>query len=265
MATANSSGRASAADIATLDEVARFLDGYLEVEGSPDYPNALNGLQVEGPETVARVAVAVDASEAVIAEAGAWADLLVVHHGLFWGGLRPLTGPFYGRAKGLIESRTALYAAHLPLDRHAEVGNAAILARKCGLRALEPFRDYGGSPTGWMGEVPATSLRGLRESLAEVLGGPVRVVPGGPERVTRVGVVTGGGASALANAQAAGLDVLITGEATHHHSIDAREAGVSLLLGGHYATEVWGVRAVAGVLEDRFGVRSRFVDSPTGF
>lgn len=262
---ANNSGGASATNTATLDEIVRFLDGYLGVEDFPDYPNALNGLQVEGPETVARVAVAVDASEAVIAKAGAWADLLVVHHGLFWGGLRPLTGPYYRRTKGLIESRTALYAVHLPLDGHAEVGNAAILARKCGVRALEPFREYRGSPTGFMGEVPATPLRGLRESLAEVLGGPVRVVPGGPEQVTRVGVATGGGASGLADGWAAGLDVLITGEATHHHSIDAREVGVSLLLGGHYATEVWGVRAVAGLLEDRFGVRSRFVDSPTGF
>ena len=266
---ANSSGGASATNTATLDEIVRFLDKYLAVEETPDYPNALNGLQVEGPETVARVAFAVDASEAVIAEAGAWADLLVVHHGLFFDslrrGLRPLTGPYYRRTKGLIESRTALYAVHLPLDGHAEVGNAAILARKCGVRALEPFRDYRGSPTGCMGEVPATPLQGLRESLAEVLGGQVRVVPGGPEQVTRVGVVTGSGGSGLWDAQAAGLDVLITGEATHHHSIDARELGVSLLLGGHYATEVWGVRAVAGLLEDRFGVRSRFVDSPTGF
>ena len=262
MAAASSHREAAAA---RLDEVVRFLDGHLRLEGAPDYANALNGLQVEGPETVARVAVAVDASEAVIAEAGAWADLLIVHHGLFWGGLRPLTGPFYRRTKGLIESRTALYAVHLPLDGHAEVGNAVILAGKCGVRALEPFGDYRGRPKGWMGDVPAIPLRDLRESLAEVLGGPVRVVPGGPERVTRVGVVTGGGASALWDAQAAGLHVLITGEAGHHDFINAREAGVSLLLGGHYATEVWGVRAVAGVLEDRFGVRSRFVDSPTGF
>ena len=101
--------------------------------------------------------------------------------------------------------------------------------------------------------------------LAHHLGGPVRVVPGGPEQVTKVGIVTGAGGSTLPEARAAGLDALITGEAGHHSAVDAREAGVSLLLGGHYATEVGGVRAVAGLLEDHFGVQCRFVDSPTGF
>ena len=265
MATATSLGRPSATPAAALDEVARFLDGYLGVEGARDYPHALNGLQVEGPATVGRVAVAVDASEAVIAEAGRWADLLFVHHGLFWGGLRPLTGPLYRRVRRLIGSNTALYSCHLPLDRHPEVGNAALVARGCGARDLEPFGDYRGSPVGWMGKVATTSLAGLRESLASHLGGPVRVVSGGPERVTKVGIVTGAGGSTLPEARAAGLDVLVTGEAGHHSAVDAREAGVSLLLGGHYATEVGGVRAVAGLLEDHFGLRCRFVDSPTGF
>ena len=122
-----------------LADVVGFLDEYLAVEDAPDYAHALNGLQVEGPERVSRFAVAVDASEAVIAEAVEAADLLIVHHGLFWGGLRPLTGPYFRRVRLLIESGTALYSAHLPLDGHAEVGNAAVLARKLGLGALEPF------------------------------------------------------------------------------------------------------------------------------
>lgn len=265
MVPAHSSGGASAIHTATLDEIARFLDGYLGVEGARDYPHALNGLQVEGPATVGRVAVAVDASEAVIAKAGRWADLLFVHHGLFWGGLQPLTGPLYRRVRSLIGSGTALYSCHLPLDRHPEVGNAALVARGCGARDLEPFGDYRGSPVGWRGEVATVSLAGLRESLAHHLGGTVRVVPGGPEQVTKVGIVTGAGGSTLPEARAAGLDALITGEAGHHSAVDAREAGVSLLLGGHYATEVGGVRAVAGLLEDHFGVQCRFVDSPTGF
>lgn len=265
MATAGSSGGAAATHTVALDEIARFLDGYLGVEGARDYPHALNGLQVEGPATVERVAVAVDASEAVIAKAGRWADLLFVHHGLFWGGLQPLTGPLYRRVRGLVGSGTALYSCHLPLDRHPEVGNAALVARGCGVRDLEPFGDYRGSLVGWMGEVATTSVAGLRESLANHLGGPVRVVPGGPEQVTRVGIVTGAGGSTLPEARTAGLDALITGEAGHHSAVDAREAGVSLLLGGHYATEVGGVRAVASLLEDRFGVQCRFVDSPTGF
>lgn len=247
-----------------LSDVARFLDDYLAVGDRPDYPHALNGLQVEGPETVSRFAVAVDASEAVIADAGAWAGLLIVHHGLFWGGLQPLTGPHFRRVRLLIESGTALYSAHLPLDGHSEVGNSAVLARNLGIDALEPFGDYRGKPVGWRGSRAEIRLCDLQASLAALTGARVRILPGGPDPVSSVGVVTGGGASTLGEAAAAGLDVLVTGEAQHHHAIEAAELGVTVLLGGHYATEIWGVQALAAVLEDHFGIKGRFVDSPTG-
>jgi len=246
-----------------LADVVGFLDEYLAVEDAPDYAHALNGLQVEGPERVSRFAVAVDASEAVIAEA-VEADLLIVHHGLFWGGLRPLTGPYFRRVRLLIESGTALYSAHLPLDGHAEVGNAAVLARKLGLGALEPFGTYGGKPVGWKGHRARIPLRKLEHSLAVLTGTRVRTLQGGPDPVSSVGVVTGAGASTLHEAAAAGLDALVTGEAQHHHAIEAAELGVTVLLGGHYATEVWGVKALGGVLEEQFGIEGRFVDSPTG-
>ena len=247
-----------------LADVAGFLDEYLRVEDAPDYPRALNGLQVEGPENVSLFAVAVDASEAVIAEAGEWADLLIVHHGLFWGGLQPLTGPHFRRVRLLIESGTALYSAHLPLDGHAQVGNAAVLARNLGIEALEPFGDYRGTPVGWRGNRAEIRLRELQDSLAALTGARVQALPGGPDPVSRVGVVTGAGASTLHEAAAAGLDVLVTGEAQHHHAIEAAELGVTVLLGGHYATEVWGVRALLRLLQDHFGIEGRFVDSPTG-
>lgn len=247
-----------------LADIAGFLDAYLGVGDAPDYPHALNGLQVEGPELVSSVAVAVDASEAVIAEAGAWADLLIVHHGLFWGGLHPLTGPHFRRVRSLIESRTALYSAHLPLDGHAEVGNAALLARGLGLEALKPFGDYRGSAVGWQGRRQETPLAELAESLAAVTGTGVRTLPGGPDPVYSVGVVTGAGASTLHEAAGAGLDVLVTGEAQHHHAIEAVELGVTILLGGHYATETRGVKALLCLLRDHFGIGGRFVDSPTG-
>lgn len=247
-----------------LADIAGFLDEYLGVDGAPDYPHALNGLQVDGPERVASVAAAVDASEAVIAEAGAWADLLIVHHGLFWGGLQPLTGPHFRRVRGLIESRTALYGVHLPLDGHAEVGNAAVLARGLGLEALEPFGDYRGHAVGWRGERDETPLAELAAAVAALTGAGVRTLPGGPDPVCGVGVVTGGGASTLHEAAAAGLDVLVTGEAHHHHAIEAVETGVTILLGGHYATETLGVKALLRLLRDRFGIDGRFVDSPTG-
>ena len=247
-----------------LAEIVGFLDEYLDVDRFPDYPNALNGLQVEGPERVGRFAVAVDASEAVIEATRDRADLLIVHHGLFWSGLQPLTGPHFRRIALLVGSETALYSAHLPLDGHSEAGNAAVLARRLGLASLQPFGEYQGRHIGWSGTLRETPLADLAAALAALTRERVQTLPGGPATVTAVGIVTGGGASMLHEAAARGLDVLITGEASHHHAVEAAETGVSVLLGGHYATEVWGVRAVRRLLEDRFGIKGRFVDSPTG-
>lgn len=246
-----------------LAEIAGFLDDYLAISRFPDHPNALNGVQVECSGPVRRVAAAVDASQAVIDAAKDWADLLIVHHGLFFAGLRPLTGPDFGRVKALIETDTAVYGAHLPLDAHAEVGNSAVLARKLGLGRLEPFGDFHGTAVGWKGVVDAP-LEGLARTLGKATGSWTRILPGGPAHVKTAGVVTGAGASSLEEAAAAGLDLLVTGEARHHHAIVAAEVGVSVLLGGHYATETWGVKALARLLEQRFGIESRFVDSPTG-
>ncbi len=254
----------SATPEVALAEIVGFLDEYLDVESFPDYSNALNGLQVEGPERVRGFAVAVDASEAVIDSVRGWADLLIVHHGLFWSGLQPLAGPHFRRVKLLVESETGLYSAHLPLDGHPEVGNAVVLAHRLGLASLEPFGEYQGTHIGWRGTVAPTPLADLAAALSALTGDRVQTLPGGPDAVTGVGIVTGGGASMLHEAAARGLDVLITGEALHHHAIDAAETGVSVLLGGHYATEVWGVKAVMDLLEDRFGIGGRFVDSPTG-
>ena len=251
-----------------------FLDDYLAVKEVSDYPGALNGLQVEGPGPVRRVAVAVDASEAVIGKATKWrADLLLVHHGLFWDGLQPLVGRRFRKVQALVAGGTALYSAHLPLDAHTEVGNAAVLARKLGLSDLVPFGEYKGCAVGCAGIVEngtatgnaaGTPIADLEARLAAVLNGPVRTLPGGPDTIARVGVVTGGGASMLGEAAAKGLDALVTGEAQHHHAIDAAELGVTVVLGGHYATETWGVKATADTLQERFGVETMFVDSPTG-
>ena len=249
-----------------LADIARFLDEYLDPGASPDYPGALNGLQLAGPEVVSSFAVAVDASESVIQSVTAWADLLIVHHGLFWGGLRPLTGPRFRRIKGLVEGKTALYSSHLPLDRHPEAGNAAILARRLRLTDLEPFGDYRGTHVGWKGntDLARRMLGDLRARLSKVLGREVTTLPGGPTKVRSAAVVTGGGASTIEEAAAAGADVLVTGEAQHHHAIDAAELGVTVLLGGHYETETFGVKKLGEILTDRFGIEGRFVDSPTG-
>jgi dinuclear metal center YbgI/SA1388 family protein len=247
-----------------LERIVQFLDDVLDVGSFPDYGNALNGLQVGGPTRVSTVAAAVDATEATIREAvEAGADLLVVHHGLFWGGLRPVTGPLFRKLSALIEGRLAVYSAHLPLDAHPDLGNCAILAREIGVEIKGPCAAYKGAEIGWWGSVDL-AREALRERLASTLGGDVRVIPGGPEHVRRVAVVTGGGGSFLEEVANQDLDALVTGEASHHSYHDAMELGVNLYLGGHYATETWGVRALAGRLADEFGVAWSFIDLPTG-
>lgn len=247
-----------------LREITDYLDGYLRVAQVPDYSPALNGLQVENSGSVTRLAVAVDAVQATIEGAArAGADLLLVHHGLFWDGNRPVTGRRYRRLRTLLEADMAVYSAHLPLDVHPEVGNNAVLARRLGIEIQGGLGDYKGQPVGVWGTL---DLRrdALCARLDEVLGGVVKMVPGGPERVRRVGVITGAAGGEVATAGAEGLDALITGEGAHHNFFDAEEGGVNLFLGGHYATEVWGVRALAAHLEDRFGLPWTFIDHPTG-
>ena len=247
-----------------LEELVDYLDGYLRIAEVPDYPNALNGLQVEGRDEVRRIGVAVDASEASIrAAAGRGCDVLIVHHGLFWDGNVPVTGRRYRRLRLLIERGIALYSAHLPLDVHPEVGNNVVLARELGMMVEGTFGDYKGMPVGVWGRL-ALSREALAARLDEVLGGRVRLLPGGPERLERVGVLTGAGGGMIAEAIAAGLDALVTGEGAHHTYFDAIEGGINVYYGGHYATETWGVRALAAHLSERFGVPTEFIDLPTG-
>jgi dinuclear metal center YbgI/SA1388 family protein len=254
---------------AYLESVLQFLDDTLEVPGFPDYDGAWNGLQVgvADPRThrVTRVAAAVDATEASVRKAAEWeADLLLVHHGLFWGRARTLTGPEYRKVAPLIQGGTALYSAHLPLDAHPELGNAVRLIRALGLEPVGRFGRFEDRDIGFEVRIDE-SVEAFRDRIAAALGGPVRVVPGGPGPIRRVGVVTGSAGSLIPDAAAAGLDALLTGEATHHHALAAMEAGLHLILAGHYATETWGVRALAGRLAEEFGVTWEFLDLPTGF
>lgn len=247
-----------------LDELRAYLDNYLRVAEIPDWGGALNGLQVDSPRDVRFVAYAVDAAQATIdAAVASRADLLVVHHGLFWDGNVPLTGRRYRRVKAALDADLAIYSAHLPLDVHPEVGNNAVLARELGIEPTGSFGEYKGMPVGVWGEVELTRDE-LHQRAQRVLGVPVKLVPGGPERIRRAGVITGGGADEIAAARVAGLDAFLTGEARHHNFFDAEEGGINLLLGGHYATETWGVRALARHLQERFGLQWTFIDHPSG-
>jgi dinuclear metal center YbgI/SA1388 family protein len=247
-----------------LAEVAAYLDEYLRVDEVPDYPAALNGVQVENSGEVTRVAAAVDATMATIeAATSAGADLLLVHHGLFWDGNQPVAGRRYRRLKALLDGDIAVYGAHIPLDVHPEVGNNAVLARELGIEVEGRFGEYKGHPLGVYGRLEIRR-EALCARLDELLGGRVRLIAGGPERLKRVGVITGGAGDLVLAARAAGLDAFVTGEGAHHNYFDAEEGGINLLFGGHYATETWGVRALAEHLHAEFGLPWTFLDFPTG-
>jgi len=248
----------------TLEQLLHFLDDLLGVEEFPDFDGAMNGLQVQGSATVEHLAVAVDASEATIQGAvDSGADLLLVHHGLFWGGPGPVTGRLYRKLASLIENDVGLYSVHLPLDAHPEVGNAAVLARELDLELPEPFGRFRDTTVGWSGHVEI-GRDALRIRLEEVLGANVHVIPGGDEVLRRVAVVTGSGGSFIEEAAEAGMDALVTGEGKHHDYVEATELGLNVFYGGHYATETWGVRALARHLEEHFSLSWTFIDEPSG-
>jgi len=247
-----------------LAELVAYLDGYLRVAEIPDAPHALNGLQLANGGRVSRLAAAVDVCGTTVrmaVEQGV--DLLLVHHGLFWNGLQPLTGRGYRRVADLIAHGIALYSAHLPLDLHPDVGNNAVLARQLGVALQGEFGETYGVRIGVWGDVDVTRAAFERQ-LAGVLGVPPRVLAFGPEDVRRVGIVTGAAGSMIAQAAAAGLDSFVTGEGSHHTFFDAEELGVNVFYGGHYATETAGVKALAEHLRSRFDLPWTFLDHPTG-
>lgn len=247
-----------------LTELVSYLDDYLHVRAVPDYAEALNGLQVENAGEVTRIGAAVDLCEATVQLAAAQgADLLVVHHGLFWGGLRPLVGPRLRRVAGLVRHNIAVYSAHLPLDRHPDVGNNAVLARALGLVLRGAFGKHDGELIGVWGEL-RTERVALQQKIAAVLGPVPRLMPFGPAAVRLVGIITGAGGSMIADAAAAGLDTYITGEGPHHTFFDAEELGLNVFYAGHYATETAGVKALAGHVSATFRIPWVFLDHPTG-
>ncbi len=252
-----------------LPEIVAYLDEYLRVREVADEPNALNGLQVENGGAVGRIVAAVDASQETIDrvvrdDAAADPALLLVHHGLFWDGNVPVAGRRYRRLRALLQADVALYAAHLPLDLHPEVGNNVELARRIGLPVDGWFGAYRGADLGVHGplSVPRDDL--VARLAGELGGAPPHLIPGGPRHTTRVGIITGGAGNMIAAARDAGLDTFITGEGAHYTHFDAMEWGLNVIYAGHYATETVGVQALARHLADRFALPWEFHDHPTG-
>ncbi|MDX1395817.1 MAG: Nif3-like dinuclear metal center hexameric protein [Gemmatimonadota bacterium] len=247
-------------------EIARWWDDYLRVDEIDDYPGALNGLQVEAPRSVTRVGAATDACQATIdAAVEDGCELLLVHHGLFWGSASPLTGALFRRVRSLISAETGLYSAHLPLDVHEEVGNNVLLAQALELSIDDRFGSHGSLHGIGVVTRPGVSRDALRDRIAAACGGgDVMLIPGGPADVETLAIVTGGAGSMIAEAAAAGVDAFLTGEGNHHTYHEAIELGINVYYAGHYATETFGVRALAERTADRFGIEHRFYDNPTG-
>lgn len=253
-----------------LDQIVSYLDDLLDTSQVPDYPGALNGLQLANTGYVTRIAAAVDYSTRTIEAAlGAQADMMLVHHGMFWGGAQRIVGAAYDRMHALVANDVAVYASHLPLDRHPLVGNNALLASELGLEPDGEFASYKRVAIGVRGEsdVETEALVSRAEWFAKGQGGTARATPvSSGRRTRRWAICTGAGASteSLQEAQALGVDTLIVGEGPHHTAVAADEMGIVVIYAGHYATETLGVRALAAHLADRFGVLWTFVEAPTG-
>lgn len=264
------SGNGAEGAHAPLRDVVRALDTELRTFDIPDYGGAVNGLQVANRGTVHKIAVAVDASRAAITEAAiTGANLLIVHHGLFWGGAQPLTSVSYEKYRTLFGADIAVYSTHLPLDCHAELGNNVRLARALGLEVSAGFARYKTIDVGVMGEadVRTAELVDRVEAFAARYGSPVRTsIPTAGRITRRWAICTGGGASTetLREARERGVDTLIVGEGPHHTTVEAVEHDLCVVYAGHYATETLGVQAVGAWLEQRFGLPWTFLHLPTG-
>lgn len=254
----------------SLESIARYADMLLDSSNTGDYPNALNGVQLENRSPIRTLAAAVDfSSRSIDGAIASNSNLLLVHHGMFWGGLEKLTGGAYRRVQKLIESDIAVYASHLPLDRHPTLGNNVLLARELGLDPTVGFARFENFFIGVSGEsdIETSVLATRARQFAAAHGGDIRVSPSkNGRRTKRWAICTGAGAAGdtLREASTMGIDTLIVGEGPHWTAVQADENDLVIIYAGHYATETLGVRALAQHLGERFNLPWHFMSAPTG-
>ncbi|MBR1978286.1 MAG: Nif3-like dinuclear metal center hexameric protein [Akkermansia sp.] len=248
-----------------LKDIVNLLDKTLRISEIRDASVALNGLQVENNGSVSKVALAVDGSQKTIEDAiDAGADLLILHHGIYWCGLRPMTGWFKKKLVTCLEHNLAIYSAHLPLDLHPELGNNAGLAAALGLQDCRPEVDYHGTMIGVSGEFPGTVAE-LQAKYAQICGSKVTgVVHDSNAPAGRVAICSGGAGEEIYQMQAKGYGTYLTGEENHWVCNAAADMGINILFAGHYATETFGVKALGNLLQKEFGLPTVFIDNPTG-
>jgi dinuclear metal center YbgI/SA1388 family protein len=249
---------------ASLAAIVSYCDRLLRTAQVQDYERAVNGLQVENAGAVTRIAAAVDATLATVRLAvAAKADLLLVHHGLFWGPAHPWTGSRHELIRCLVEHNLAVYSSHLPLDAHPRLGNNALLSNALGLKKLRPFYFDHGLFFGFQARVAIPRAELVRR-LQCATGAKPRLIPGGPQICRRIGVVSGGAGDGLKKAAEEGVDTFITGEGPHWTYGMAEDLGLNVLYGGHYATETFGVKGLAAHLSLKFKLPWTFLEHPTG-
>jgi dinuclear metal center YbgI/SA1388 family protein len=249
---------------ASLATIVKHCDRLLRTGQIQDYDGAVNGLQVENSGKVTRIAAAVDASLATVQlTIAAKANLLIVHHGLFWSPSHPWTGRKYELLRLLLDHDVAVYSSHLPLDAHPKLGNNAQLCAALSFKNLRPFFFSHGQFIGWQTRTSISQTE-LTKRLTRALGDEPRVIPGGPAICRRIGVVTGGAGGELKQAAKEGMDTFITGEGPHWTYALAEELGLNVFYGGHYATETFGVKALAEDLSRKFKIPWTFLNHPTG-
>ena len=249
---------------ASLSTIVRECERLLRTSEFTDWPGAVNGLQVENNGRVTKIGATVDATLATIRKAVASrVDLLLVHHGLFWAPSHPWTGPRYQMLRLLLDHNLALYSSHLPLDAHPKLGNNAQLAAALGLRQPKPFFEEKGCAIGLQFRAAITRNE-LERRLHHALGSKPLLIPGGPSKCERIGIVTGGAGDELRKAHSEGVDTFITGEGRHWTYALAEELRLNVFYGGHYATETFGVKALAAHLSQKLNLPSQFIDHPTG-
>ncbi|MFN2635507.1 MAG: Nif3-like dinuclear metal center hexameric protein [Gemmatimonadaceae bacterium] len=251
-------------------ELASYADDLLATAATPDYPNALNGLQFENTSAVRRIATAVDFSTRTIQGAlSVEANLFIVHHGMFWPGLRPITGKVFEQIRLLVDHDVAVYSSHLPLDRHESLGNNVLLAKELGLTPNAGFAQHENVYIGVAGvtNLETAALLNRAQEFANSHGGSARAsLLSANRRTKRWAICTGAGASAetLLEAARSGIDTLIVGEGAHWTAVTAEELGLVIIYAGHYATETLGVQALGRHLSDKFNIPWSFVPAPTG-
>lgn len=247
----------------SLLKIVSCADKELKTSSFEDWSVAMNGLQVQNSGQVTRIAAAVDANEMTLKRAvEKEGDLLIVHHGLFWKRPLPLVGAAFRRVQWCIQNDLAVYSSHLPLDTHASLGNNALLARALGMKNAKPFFEIKGSLIGRWANIDLPRDVFVKR-VEKAVQSPVKVIKGGPARIRKVGVVSGS-AGDLEEAVSLGLDTIVTGEGKHDSFGWAHESGINIIYAGHYATETFGVKALAAFLARRFGLPWEFVDCPSG-